>query len=296
MVKSGVGVRSTQPENMFGILRNRIMKIGKEKSLKKTLRQLMVAATLFLLLSCNSTIPDSQLQKIINDRLVSTPRMSSVAVNVQNSVATLTGSVASENDKILAVTLSKVDGIKSINNTIIVVIPTPEPTPEIAFESEEISEPSLYDEALAEVEKFVTDHTRQCGELFYIQSNDALYACKRPFDFELDGKEFFPKELSEAEKLNGVDPLPIEWIGQFDIKMNLCRTSFLASTQVDNWTPWKDSETHKPKTITKVKGKWTIENQSDYGQGGKFVKIPDTCYGNSQVKIPNQYTREFRVK
>lgn len=260
------------------------------------LKQVILIVALAVLTSCASRIPDSQIQTTIASRLSENSAFQAVSVSVTDGIVSLTGNVVSEADKSLAATLAQIVGVKEINNYLVIIKPTPEPTPENAFKPEEVSELSLYDEALAEVEKFVTDHTRQCGELFYIQSNDALYACKRPFDFELDGKEFFPKELSEAEKLNGVDPLPIEWRGQFKIKMNLCRTSFLASTQVNNWTPWQDSETHKPKTITKVKGKWTIENQSDYGQGGKFVKIPDACHGNSEVKIPNAYTREFRVK
>lgn len=156
-------------------------------------------------------------------------------------------------------------------------------------------EPSLYEEAFEEATKFVKDHTVNCGEVYYLLSDDGLYACQNPYEVELNGREFQPKELSEADRLNGVDPLPIQWQGSFKINMTLCRTIYLGPASTNKWSEWRDSDWHKPKMIVKSKGQWTITNGSDFGQGGKIRKIPLKCKGDQleivnnskKVEIPN---------
>lgn len=146
-------------------------------------------------------------------------------------------------------------------------------------------EPSLYEEAQEEAEKFLKEHIANCGELYYFRSNDDLWACKYEPEVEVEGKEFQPKELSEADLLNGVDHLPIEWKGNLKITMKLCRTLYLSPASTNAWSDWRDSDWHKPIAIVKSKGKWTITNESDYKQGGKIRKIPHKCLDGSRIEI-----------
>jgi hypothetical protein len=243
------------------------------------------------LVSCSS-IPDGKIQGDIAQKLTAAG-IEKVSVIVQNGVVTLTGQVPEESLRNRSEVLAKsIEGVKSVQSSVIVVAPTPDPTPEIAEEPEETDEPppSFYDEAFEQATKFVDANTIHCGEVYYLQSNQDLWACKNPFEVELDGKEFESKQLSEADKLNGVDPQPVEWRGNFKINMKLCRTLSVAIASTKAWSEWRDTDWHKPKTITKAKGKWTIDNVSDYVQGGKIVKLsPKQCRAGSNIDIPNAF-------
>lgn len=181
------------------------------------------------------------------------------------------------------------------NSKITVATPVPTLSP-ITNENSNIQEeivkpePSLYDEAFNEATKFVEAHSVRCGEIYYLLSDDYLWACKYPFEVEVDGKQFFPKEISEADKLNEVDSLPIEWSGNFEIKMRLCRTMSLGPASNKTWSEWRDTDSHKPKQISKAKGNWTIDNVSSFVNGGKIMKLKLTqCRSGSTIDIPNAF-------
>ena len=227
------------------------------------------------------------MQKKANDSIKIDGDLMSVDVSVRNRIVILNGEVKSEGAKSKATILGRVEGVKEVYNNITVSELVQEVAKtEVQYEigtTEHL--PLLYDEAKEEAEKFLKEYVANCGELYYFRSNDDLWACKYEPEVEVEGKEFQVKELSEADRLNGVDPLPIEWKGNLKITMKLCRTLYLGPASTNAWSDWRDSDWHKPKAIIKSKGKWTITNESDYGQGGKIRKIPHKCLDGSQIEI-----------
>lgn len=101
---------------------------------RTTLCLLVASMSISLMFACKSAIPDGQLKSTISDRLLSTPGMTLVSASVEKGVAKLTGTVSTDNDKTLAESLAKIEGINTVDNQIMVVTPTPEPEVEIVEE------------------------------------------------------------------------------------------------------------------------------------------------------------------
>jgi hyperosmotically inducible periplasmic protein len=93
----------------------------------KTLVLTFVTAILFLLVSCSPS--DEQISQSVNKTLTDNESLSPVSASVKDGVVTLNGEVESETLKTLAETsVSTVDGVKSVVNS--VTVKPPGPTPE----------------------------------------------------------------------------------------------------------------------------------------------------------------------
>jgi len=92
----------------------------------KTLVLPFVAAILFLLVSCSPS--DEQISQSVNKALTDNESLSPVSASVKDGVVTLNGEVESETLKTLAETsVSTVDGVKSVVNSVTVKPPGPTP-------------------------------------------------------------------------------------------------------------------------------------------------------------------------
>ena len=92
----------------------------------KTLVLSFVAAILFLLVSCSPS--DEQISQSVNKALTDNESLSPVSASVKDGVVTLNGDVESETLKTLAETsVSTVDGVKSVVNSVTVKPPGPTP-------------------------------------------------------------------------------------------------------------------------------------------------------------------------
>jgi hyperosmotically inducible protein len=92
----------------------------------KTLVLPFVAAIFFLLVSCSPS--DEQISQSVNKALTDNESLSPVSASVKDGVVTLNGEVESETLKTLAETsVSTVDGVKSVVNSVTVKPPGPTP-------------------------------------------------------------------------------------------------------------------------------------------------------------------------
>ena len=225
----------------------------------------------FLILSsCSTAIPDWKLQDDVASRLNNSSGMRSVAVIVKDGVATLTGTVSNVSDKSVAESLAKIDGVKEVRNNILIVIPTPEPTPDsyVGSSETETESPSYETEALDEARKFSDKVVVQCGNSYYFGSNlRSLYECKDPVQIEIKGKSLEPLALSQADRLNGVDPYPVEWDGSATFTLKTCRRNLSRNS----WTQWYDYGEHFELHLKKAKGVWKREQPNEKAQAPYFM-------------------------
>ncbi len=83
-----------------------------------------------LVLSACGGKSDADLQKAASDAVKKDPKASAVVVAVKEGVVTLTGTVEEQTTSKAAESAAKVEGVKSVTNTIMIKPPaTPMPTP-----------------------------------------------------------------------------------------------------------------------------------------------------------------------
>lgn len=243
---------------------------------------------LALCFSCSPRVSDGKVQNIIAGRFNDVPSLARVSVVVTDGVVNLSGEVSFEAEKSRAEDLAKVEGIREVRNNISVI--TPPETVLVADEpvdEMEVSEPvlSLEDEARQEAERFLAEHTAECGEFYYFRSGGEIYQCKNPHEITVEGRENPEPQYSESDKLNNLQKTWVQWTGSFQVTLNLCRSKTIGK---DYWnvhysskyglnTPleWSDKEQRKKKPIRKIDGRWEIENESNFAVGSKIEKV--TC-------------------
>lgn len=115
----------------------------------------------------------------------------------------------------------------------------------------------------------------ECGDYYYwrktpVGSGAVFYfQAKGGPVLSVNGEYIEPRELTEAQKLNGVDPQPIQWKGSGSAMFKVGRMY----TCTGNCAPtigWQDNYEIKI-FITKVKGKWKLNT------GGSERFVPMKC-------------------
>lgn len=122
-----------------------------------------------------------------------------------------------------------------------------------------VSPPSLYEEAEQEAQKWFNARVHQCGQYYRAavqegSPNNVWFAVmqNKP-SFMIEGEELSPRILSEADRLNGVDPQPVEWEGKIKVSFGPYR--------INPTFRWQND--YKVENVLyKKKGKWfTTEDQ-----------------------------------
>lgn len=142
---------------------------------------------------------------------------------------------------------------------------------------------SLDDQALVQAKQFFSRMHKRCGEYYYYQKREQrfdLYQCKYAPTVSVNGKTLQPKRLSEADRLNGVDPLPVAWDGGASINLGLCRhQGYYRKVDLgpDAWGRWEDNNTDAL-NFKNLKGTWQFYNEAT-GQEmyTKKVIVPIKC-------------------
>lgn len=115
--------------------------------------------------------------------------------------------------------------------------------------------------------EFWQKYVLKCGDTSYwhiknvgMSTGSGYYEGKGEVSYNVFGTYYPPASLTEAQKLNGVDPQPIEWDGQLKAIFPAGR-----EIKVTYGSPgWRDNF-GLFMTIKKIKGKWKIYAQSQYG-------------------------------
>jgi hypothetical protein len=126
-------------------------------------------------------------------------------------------------------------------------------------------------EAEAYWNRFLTKCTVQGpngGEYTYWKIHDLassrspyyLYQGKGEPTISVDGKYYPPKNLSEADRLNGVDPQRIEYDGMVNLSFEVGR----CANCLNGGDEWKDNF-EVARKITKIKGQWKVWEQRPEG-------------------------------
>jgi hypothetical protein len=132
--------------------------------------------------------------------------------------------------------------------------------------------PSLYDEAQAEAQKWFDARVHRCGEFYRAAvqqgapNNVWVAVIKNEPTFTVEGEELPPRTLSEAERLNGVDPQPVEWEGKINVSFGPYR--------INPTFMWQDN--YKVENVLyKRKGKWFTQEDNKIFQ--RVVLLKFTC-------------------
>lgn len=148
--------------------------------------------------------------------------------------------------------------------------PSPKPviretgTDEIDGDNENL-EGDIDDEAYKEATSFWEARVATCeGNQYWAQQERGrprqyaliFHECKNKPIIIVDGQAQTPRALSDADKLNGVDPLPVEWQGDVIATFETCRSDTLMDS---GWSNWQNSLKIKSK-LKKVKGEWVMDN------------------------------------
>ena len=102
-----------------------------------------------------------------------------------------------------------------------------------------------------------------------------LYECKGEPSIFAEGGEFTIRILTEAEKLNGVDPLPEEWKGIAKVLFPACRYTLGVrwknlAAKGDPWNRWKDNVSYEME-MWKSKGQWYLPNDAPFEEPGNAI-------------------------
>ncbi len=254
------------------------------KSFNKNMRLHVFIAVYFgaLCLACSS-IPDGKIQGDIAQKLTSAG-IDKVSVIVQNGGVTLTGQVPDESLRGQAETLAKsVEGVRSVQSSVIVVFPTPEPTPEIEItenEPEEADPAELWQEKAMEfLIEYMKPRMATCGDSYFVLiGKTGLYQTKVETFVEIfEGKVLPAEELSEADKLNGKVPAPERWLGRWGVRIGSPWRYYYG----DRWGQWRDDPPSGDVFNLRYSadGKW--EFPPSLTQHGQYEKIGKyKCYDN----------------
>ncbi len=153
---------------------------------------------------------------------------------------------------------------------------------------------SLDEQASVQAEQFFSDKSMKCEEYYYYKynlDNSHMYQCKYAPTVSVDGETYTPRQVSEADRLNGVDPLPVAWRGKATIHLGLCRSQEYGQKSMpgyDAWSSWMDTnDDYVP--LTNKKGQWEFFNKPT-GNEAYTVKVivPITCEDvpNATRRIP----------
>lgn len=151
---------------------------------------------------------------------------------------------------------------------------------------------SLDEQAFAQASRFFGRMYAKCGEYYYysytLSFGEAfLYQCKYAPSTSAKGRTLQPRQLSEADRLNGVDPLPVAWDGSAIINLGLCRHQVYRQQTGPGYSAWGEWSDRNDEflPLTKKKGRWEFLNKLQ-ARGGEKVIVPVTC-----DDIPSQSKR-----
>jgi hypothetical protein len=271
----------------------------------RTNRKLLLLTLVILFGSCTSRISDSQLHTEITSRLNKNDSFQSVIVNVKDGIVTLTGSVKTDPNKSAAASIAKIEGVKEVKNNIAVIPPTPEPTP-ASTEAPDVSSGSSYeDEAYDQARKYSDKMVSEChGSYFFGTINQNyrdIYECKYAPEITIDGKIVQPRQLSEADRLNGVQAAGIEWDGSANFRLRVCRYHEIYNnpnvTSSLIWTDWRDEPKGFGLNLRRVNGEWSQnQGQTLTFKGkldGRVFNFPVSC--SDVDKINNKKTTVDKI-
>jgi hypothetical protein len=133
---------------------------------------------------------------------------------------------------------------------------TPQPT-------DTVSVRTVDDEAENYAKTFWDKRIASCNGSFYFVvrgrgrdlSYQQVYECKNLPVYEVTGQEVLPRVLSEADRLNGVDPQPIQWQGNGVFSFSTCKLHYIGEA---DWRPWQETGSWRFQ-LQRVKGRWAID-------------------------------------
>jgi len=140
----------------------------------------------------------------------------------------------------------------------------------------------LNQEAVERAKEFWDPRIIKCNGNYYFRSSTPglgstfVFECRRLTKFSVNGTTHYPRQLSEADQLNGVDPLPIEWEGGIKIEFETCRQSESGNGRVPGWGQWYDKKSIDNQWIKKVKGTWQIAASAHIGNDNDRA-LPFDC-------------------
>lgn len=115
----------------------------------------------------------------------------------------------------------------------------------------------------------------QCNQEYYYATwngrNFQIQDCKHMSGPVNTGQVNSPRALSEAERLNGTDPLPIKYEGKSVITLQTCREWNQGFG--DSWGQWFDLTHEVALVLTKKKDAWTTQPQASEGQLSKITCV-----------------------
>ena len=149
---------------------------------------------------------------------------------------------------------------------------------------EEEQPSTLHEEAQKQAETFWKKNLAKCGDSYYWEEEATFYGIKQEL-FECrgepsiyaEGEVFELRVLTEAEKLNGIDPQPEEWKGNAIVNFPACRNMWkfkhIPPENKTPWSQWKDNISSRIK-LWKSKGQWNLTNipPDQNGFTGFFIK------------------------
>lgn len=132
--------------------------------------------------------------------------------------------------------------------------PTVAPTPKAAEQTQN---------ELTVSKDFWAKRIPQCSGLFYWfrqRGTEAwLSECKHEPNVQAFGEELAPLELTEAQRLSHVDPLPVEFEGKGTMTISTCRESYWNSTYGSQaFGEWLDT-IKMDFRVRKIKSKWMVD-------------------------------------
>lgn len=190
-------------------------------------------------------------------------------------------------------------------------------TQTVSSEAGQNQRSSLDDLALAQAKRFFSDKNVKCGEHYYFSytlsfGEAFLYQCKYEPSVSIQGRTIQPRQLSEADRLNGVDPLPVAWTGSAIINLGLCRYQVYRQQVGPGYAAWGDwsDKNNDFLPMENRKGKWEFRNRLK-ARGGDKVIVPLTCndipsatkrspskspfWDGDKLKIPANYDGWFSL-
>ena len=121
----------------------------------------------------------------------------------------------------------------------------------------------ISNEAAQFINKSFVERTASCsgsvywGAVMSRRGVQRVSECKHMPQLTIKGEYFPPRALSESERLNRVDPQPVEWKGTARAEFKTCRISITGFSYDGAWSSWMDS-LYVSFDFQKAKGKWTV--------------------------------------
>jgi hypothetical protein len=166
---------------------------------------------------------------------------------------------------------------------------------------------SFDEQAVAQAKRFFGRMDTKCGDYYYYSytlswGEAFLFQCKYAPSVTAKGTTIPPRSLSEADRLNGVDPWPIAWDGLAIINLGLCRHQVYSQKigpGYSAWGQWSDkNDEFLP--LTNKKGKWEFHNSMQGSGHGDKVIVPVNCDDvpseNKRAPVKSPYWEEDVLK